>query len=88
MALTLTGRIYSWGSGQNGQLGLGSVKNCDFPVFIDFLQNEKIIDIVCGDSHALALAENGKVFGWGQGISRSQTLIKNLRESSMNSQNF
>jgi alpha-tubulin suppressor-like RCC1 family protein len=89
MALTLsTGRVYVWGSGQNGQLGLGSVKSCEFPVFVDFLSKEKIVDIVCGDSHVLTLSSKGTVYGWGQGISKSQSLIKSLRDSSMGSQNF
>lgn len=40
----------------------------DYPVFIDFLSNERIIDINCGDSHMIALCESGKVYGWGQGV--------------------
>lgn len=88
MALTLTGRVYAWGSGQNGQLGLGSVRNSNEPAFIDFLKDEKVIDIICGDSNALALTQSGKVYGWGQGISKSQTLIKSLRDSSASQQSI
>lgn len=57
-------------------------------MFIDFLQHETIVDIVSGDSHALALTDKGSVYGWGQGISRSQNLIRSLRDSSQGTANF
>ncbi|CDW84371.1 UNKNOWN [Stylonychia lemnae] len=88
-ALTeLHGKIYVWGSGKNGQLGLGNIKNSMYPTCVDYLANEKILDISCGDSHVLALSEKGKVYGWGQGITQSISLIKNLKESSSQQQQY
>jgi alpha-tubulin suppressor-like RCC1 family protein len=37
------------------------------------LQNEKIIDFVCGEATTIALSESGMVFGWGLGITRVGT---------------
>jgi len=44
---------------------LGSIKNCLYPTLVEYLSNEKILDISCGDSHVLALSESLKVYGWG-----------------------
>jgi alpha-tubulin suppressor-like RCC1 family protein len=46
-----------------------------------------VIDVLCGDSHALALTSKGQVYGWGQGMSKSKSLIKNLKKSFQNNQN-
>ena len=37
----------------------------EHPTLIEFLEHETMIDIMCGDSHALALTKEGKVYGWG-----------------------
>jgi alpha-tubulin suppressor-like RCC1 family protein len=39
------------------QVGLGSK-----------LEKEKVVDAVWGNCHAIVLTENGKIYGWGQGI--------------------
>ena len=39
--------------------------------------------MVCGDLYTIAVADSGKVYGWGKGISRSESLIKSLKETSL-----
>lgn len=64
------GCIYGTGSNANGQLGLGldineiqtaKQLNCDV------LNNEKIIQISCGESHTAVVTESGKLFICGDG---------------------
>lgn len=48
----------------DGRLGLGNNKNFDSPQKVQGLHN--IIQVACGDSHTLALDEEGTVFAFGQ----------------------
>lgn len=67
--LTDGGDLYVWGNGEQGQLGLGNnIKGVDSPTIIASLKKETIIDVQCGESHMICLSQNGKLYGWGQGI--------------------
>jgi alpha-tubulin suppressor-like RCC1 family protein len=67
--LTETGNVYSWGNGEQGQLGQGSkVLRRPRPFQLTSISAETIVDLVCGENYALAVSQEGKVFGWGQGI--------------------
>ncbi len=67
IALTLDGKLFSWGKNDWGQLGNGA-KNDRFnkPAFIESLSNEFISSISCGSHHSLALTDEGEVYAWGQ----------------------
>ncbi|KAI5181168.1 regulator of chromosome condensation [Nematocida sp. AWRm80] len=59
-------RVYSWGNGDAGQLGLGSeITDQITPSEIKTLRDKKIISVVSGGMHTLALSIDGKVFSWG-----------------------
>ncbi|XP_018092436.1 probable E3 ubiquitin-protein ligase HERC6 isoform X2 [Xenopus laevis] len=67
VAMCDEGNIYSWGDGSEGQLGTGKFSSKNFtPKRITGLLNRKIIQISCGNFHSVALAEDGRVFSWGQ----------------------
>ena len=72
MAIWTSGKVYVWGSGENGQLALGSdIKESIIPIQVGtdtFFDQEKIIEGLWGNWHVLVLTESGKVYGWGQGI--------------------
>lgn len=79
LALTGDGRVYSWGRGTFGRLGLGSEADQLFPARLDFFESVidggtvgenrlKIVGIAAGAYHSLALAEDGSVWGWGYNI--------------------
>jgi uncharacterized repeat protein (TIGR02543 family) len=72
-ALTSNGRIFMWGSNNNGQLGDGTTTNRNTPTDItsrfNFSSNERITEISLGNSHSGALTSNGRIFMWGQNIS-------------------
>jgi len=64
LALTSSGKVYSWGSNSHGQLGIGINGGQSLvPVLIPSLSN--IVQISGGAYHCLALASNGKVYSWG-----------------------
>ncbi|XP_072386929.1 E3 ubiquitin-protein ligase HERC2 [Diabrotica undecimpunctata] len=67
MALTLDGKVFSWGEGEDGKLGHGNRLNLDKPRMIEALRSKKIRDIACGSSHSAAITSSGELFSWGLG---------------------
>ncbi|KAM7156639.1 putative E3 ubiquitin-protein ligase HERC6 isoform 4-T4 [Molossus nigricans] len=67
LAVCHKGRVFAWGAGSEGQLGIGEFKEKVFtPKKIKALTGIKIIQVSCGDYHSLALSEDGQVFSWGK----------------------
>jgi alpha-tubulin suppressor-like RCC1 family protein len=74
-ALGTDGTVYAWGLGTSGQLGDGKTITSNTPVVVSGAPSwtdpgTKIIQIAAGatSSAAYALASDGSVFGWGNGI--------------------
>ncbi|CAG9815802.1 unnamed protein product [Phaedon cochleariae] len=67
MALTLDGKVFSWGEGEDGKLGHGNRLNLDKPRMIEALRSKKIRDIACGSSHSAAITSGGELYTWGLG---------------------
>ena len=67
--LTAEGQVWTWGNGEQGQLGLGpQVKNSRVPGLVDFNGDDLVVDLVCGECSVVCLCGSGKVWGWGQGL--------------------
>lgn len=61
--------MYCWGSNFYGQLGLGPiVQESPYPQLITSLSRLKIIDVIAGQYHSMALTADGQVYSWGWGI--------------------
>ena len=60
------GKVFSWGNGGNGRLGLGDLVDRTEATLITELSNDNITAVQCGASHSLALSDKGKVFSWGK----------------------
>jgi alpha-tubulin suppressor-like RCC1 family protein len=64
VAVTKQGHVYSWGSGEQGQLGLGDMrKQSASPYLITALRQYAgvaIVRVACGTSHTLVLASNNE----------------------------
>ncbi|XP_053459856.1 probable E3 ubiquitin-protein ligase HERC6 [Nycticebus coucang] len=61
------GRVFAWGAGSEGQLGIGEFKEISFtPKKVTALTGIKIIQVSCGHYHSLALSEDSQVFSWGK----------------------
>ncbi|XP_039074363.1 probable E3 ubiquitin-protein ligase HERC6 isoform X1 [Hyaena hyaena] len=66
LAVCYKGRVFAWGAGSEGQLGIGEFKEINIiPRKIKTLTGIKIIQVSCGHYHSLALSEDGQVFSWG-----------------------
>jgi alpha-tubulin suppressor-like RCC1 family protein len=59
------GEIYASGNNASGQLGDGTLKPSSIPVRIDYFKDILITAVAAGQSHSLALGQNGKVYAWG-----------------------
>jgi alpha-tubulin suppressor-like RCC1 family protein len=89
-ALTSDGDVYTWGSGQIGQLGHGDFHRQSLPIKVANI-NEKIVQVACGKKHTVALTSDGKVYSWGSNESGQlgrtitvQNLKLNVKRSMIN----
>jgi RCC1 and BTB domain-containing protein len=64
MALTESGRVFSWGYNSIGQLRQGNTINSNIPELIE-MKEIKIIKISCGLRHSLLLSNNGNIYTFG-----------------------
>ncbi|KAI5163338.1 regulator of chromosome condensation [Nematocida ausubeli] len=59
-------RVYSWGAGDAGQLGTETEEGMSTkPIEITYFSNKRIVEVVCGGMHSLALSIDGSVYSWG-----------------------
>ena len=78
------GAVYSWGSGDAGQLGLGArKKSASSPSSIEQLEGYHIIEVGAGTLHSVAISGTGEVWCWGDnnhcqlGMPRDEAIIRN-----------
>ena len=68
-ALTSKGNLFMWGWNSQGQLGnettVGSTTPYMINEFFELYENEKILKVSLGASHASALTSEGRLFTWG-----------------------
>jgi len=67
LALTSTGEVWAWGSGQNSATGFGS--DLSVPTLVTGFSGTNIQHISAGYSHSLALTSTGDVYAWGSNSS-------------------
>ncbi|KAI6658560.1 hypothetical protein LOD99_15360 [Oopsacas minuta] len=65
IALSTTGKVYSWGSGSALGRGTEPEGPCLEPWEMNTLSFEFIVDISVGDGHCLALTKEHTVYAWG-----------------------
>ncbi len=77
MALTSSGRVFSWGCNKCGQLGINNINNMDVPCFVTLRYKTPIKKISCGEEHSLLLSSYGEIYWFGNnGIEELITPIK------------
>ncbi|WP_257311653.1 hypothetical protein [Geothrix fuzhouensis] len=67
LAITTKGRVFAWGVGGNGQLGLGDYQARMAPVTVPL--PGPAVQVAAGWGHSLALLADGRVFSWGNNTS-------------------
>ncbi|KAG9409012.1 hypothetical protein AC1031_019275 [Aphanomyces cochlioides] len=65
LAITEDGAVFSWGRGDEGQLGHNSRDAIHAPKRIAGLH--QISQVACGRAHSVALSVHGTIFTWGSG---------------------
>lgn len=68
--------VYSWGRGEDGQLGIGETVDEYRPVLVEALEGKNIRQIACGSGHTVVLTEEydrqsskskSVIYSWGRG---------------------
>lgn len=73
--VTPEGELYSWGTGDIGELGLGlSNKEVLIPKKINY--NANFVSVSSGDFHSAAIDSGGLLYAWGQNFDRQLGLYK------------
>ncbi|RVE54365.1 hypothetical protein evm_000850 [Chilo suppressalis] len=62
------GRLYTWGWGVHGQLGLGSIDDEHSPKMVTKFQGRKVLSVGCGACHTVVLMKNGEVWACGAAV--------------------
>ena len=69
IALSMDGKVFSWGWNQNGDLGNGNSNDVNIPVAVKTegtpMKGKTISQISSGGIHNLALSMDGTVYAWG-----------------------
>jgi len=67
LAVTDAGAVFSFGYGDEGELGHGSSASVVLPRHIEILAQagRRFVAVAAGDRHVLALTEEGELYGWG-----------------------
>ena len=66
-ALTADGAVWSWGCGYQGRLGHGDTQTQQLPKKVEAFAGQRVIAVLAGERHSLALTADGAVWSWGQG---------------------
>ncbi|KAF3324195.1 ultraviolet-B receptor UVR8-like protein [Carex littledalei] len=57
--------VLAWGSGEDGQLGMGNWEEMDWASPIKSLEKYNFTAVVAGSRNSLAICEDGRLFTWG-----------------------
>ncbi|XP_029010160.1 probable E3 ubiquitin-protein ligase HERC3 isoform X2 [Betta splendens] len=67
LALTKDGRVYTWGQGSRGQLGMGTRRlGASPPQHLRALSGIPLVQIAAGGEQSFCLSVSGAVFSWGR----------------------
>lgn len=82
LALTESGRVFSWGRNDLGQLGLGDsftdmYSMEDMPRLVESkkMAGKKVKEVSAGKGVSAVLTEDGKIFHWGHNVSSISSAV-------------
>ena len=67
LAVTADGGVWSWGSGDFGQLGHGDQQDQLLPKKVEAFAGQRVVAVSAGLGHSLATTGDGAIFTWGKG---------------------
>lgn len=67
VAITSGGELFTWGSGEDGRLGHGDMRDRALPRKVMSLLKERVVHASCGGAHTAVLTDRGAVFTFGRG---------------------
>ena len=67
LAISESGRVFSWGPSFRGQLGHGDEERQLTPKLIEALQEVRVVVVEAGTTHSIAVTDDGQVYSWGDG---------------------
>jgi hypothetical protein len=65
IALTCDGEVFTWGSGQYGQLGHGDNVRQSLPVKVSIFDDKVVVQVCAGRKHSMILTKTGSIYVWG-----------------------
>ncbi|KAJ0400988.1 hypothetical protein P43SY_003542 [Pythium insidiosum] len=65
LARTSDGQVYTWGRGDEGQLGHGDRLSTAQPRLVQALARQRVHLICAGRSHSVAVTSEGAIYSWG-----------------------
>ncbi|RLN04152.1 ultraviolet-B receptor UVR8-like [Panicum miliaceum] len=57
--------VLAWGSGEDGQLGMGGSEEKDWVHCVEALEPYNVTAVVAGSRNSLAICDDGRLFTWG-----------------------
>jgi alpha-tubulin suppressor-like RCC1 family protein len=69
LVLGMNGYVYSWGSNENYQLGLSSlrfIKQLSSPEIVKFFIGKSVKSVACGPNYSCVVTTKGEVYIWGK----------------------
>jgi alpha-tubulin suppressor-like RCC1 family protein len=69
LAVSASGRVYTWGSGTNGKLGHGDEESFDIPTLVRTMEGKRVKDAKAGCEHTVFLTDDHELWTCGQGDS-------------------
>ncbi|KEH17300.1 putative regulator of chromosome condensation 1/beta-lactamase-inhibitor protein II [Medicago truncatula] len=61
----MASNIIAWGSGEDGQLGIGTNEDKEWVCSVKALPSQHVRSVVAGSRNSLAILNDGKLFTWG-----------------------
>ncbi|XP_062222418.1 PH, RCC1 and FYVE domains-containing protein 1-like isoform X2 [Phragmites australis] len=69
--LTMDGKVFTWGKGTEGQLGLGDCVDKSSPTLVEALEDKQVERIVCGSNFTVAICVHRSISSKNQSVCSS-----------------
>ncbi|XP_024316784.1 PH, RCC1 and FYVE domains-containing protein 1 isoform X3 [Brachypodium distachyon] len=66
--LTMNGKVFTWGKGTEGQLGLGNYVDRSSPTLVEALEDKQVDSIACGSNFTVAVCLHRSISGKDQSV--------------------